>query len=442
MSRGAEVNLKGHGNFAVGKPDLGGLRVATLPSTFGGQKFEETQGGLLVPALLNGRVNGGGIRKESENRLGAPSFRLVWTDDFSGTEGLARPDGRSTQQCLNTFKRICKENDVEPLDPLYVTSNIYGLRPESASYLVDYAVRDTLKTHGEDTKLVVVTVCDPGVGGAREAVVVETNFGYWIGPNNGDISELARRYGVKLDEDGRPKVLKVEENIMKSTKTATFHGDDLFAPLAALIASGKDPSEINVAQLITGKHLSKSEVVKLTAGEDPSQVKVLEKFDGELKIVPFKQNQVLDLDHFRFMRINTLYPEGDYTHAKVTVTDRDTEEQKATIVPLARTFVDGEKGDLLIYEGSDDYLEIAASDSVHWYEPHAIKQLSVHYEEAPIEPGDVFAIEWLNGNYGKGGEVVGQEASGTYIVKSRQRRGNQSGELTQGKQLVLAGERV
>jgi S-adenosylmethionine hydrolase len=79
---------------------------------------------------------------------------------------------------------------------------------------------------------VVLGVVDPGVGGPRRAVVVEADGRWYVGPDNGLFEVVARRaFKVRWWEvTWRPERL-----------SASFHGRDLFAPLAARIARGEPP---------------------------------------------------------------------------------------------------------------------------------------------------------------------------------------------------------
>ena len=79
---------------------------------------------------------------------------------------------------------------------------------------------------------VFLCVVDPGVGGARPALVVEANGRQYVGPGNG-LFELVRRRAQRtrtFEIDWRPQRL-----------SATFHGRDLFAPVAALLARAERP---------------------------------------------------------------------------------------------------------------------------------------------------------------------------------------------------------
>ncbi len=82
---------------------------------------------------------------------------------------------------------------------------------------------------------IFLSVIDPGVGGAREPCIVCAD-GYWfVGPNNGLFSVVASR----AKEVRWWRILWQPE-----TLSHTFHGRDLFAPVAARIA--KDAKSINV----------------------------------------------------------------------------------------------------------------------------------------------------------------------------------------------------
>jgi S-adenosyl-L-methionine hydrolase (adenosine-forming) len=75
-------------------------------------------------------------------------------------------------------------------------------------------------------------VVDPGVGGARPPVVVEADGRWYVGPGNG-LFELVERRAAKTrswDIDFKPQQL-----------SASFHGRDLFAPAAAMLARGEPP---------------------------------------------------------------------------------------------------------------------------------------------------------------------------------------------------------
>jgi hypothetical protein len=76
---------------------------------------------------------------------------------------------------------------------------------------------------------VFLAVIDPGVGSARDAIVLEADSKAYVGPDNGLLSVVAARAGEARTWRivWRPQ-----------TQSASFHGRDLFAPIAASIAAG------------------------------------------------------------------------------------------------------------------------------------------------------------------------------------------------------------
>ena len=81
---------------------------------------------------------------------------------------------------------------------------------------------------------VCLAVVDPGVGTARRAVAAETPWGVFIGPDNGLLSPAVAMVG------GASKVVSIENpETMIPSPGETFHGRDVFAPAAALVASGE-----------------------------------------------------------------------------------------------------------------------------------------------------------------------------------------------------------
>ena len=81
---------------------------------------------------------------------------------------------------------------------------------------------------------VFLCVVDPGVGGARPAVILDADGRWYVGPGNG-LFELVQRRARKTrswDIDWKPERL-----------SASFHGRDLFAPVAAMLgAASRHPA--------------------------------------------------------------------------------------------------------------------------------------------------------------------------------------------------------
>ena len=99
-------------------------------------------------------------------------------------------------------------------------------RPMSAAYLL------AAYAQWFPADVVFLCVVDPGVGGPRPAVIVKADERWYVGPGNGLFEIVQRRAQAPLswDIDWSPQRL-----------SASFHGRDLFAPVAALLARGEPP---------------------------------------------------------------------------------------------------------------------------------------------------------------------------------------------------------
>jgi S-adenosyl-L-methionine hydrolase (adenosine-forming) len=81
-----------------------------------------------------------------------------------------------------------------------------------------------------------LAVVDPGVGSSRRGLILRTDRYLFVGPDNGLFSlvtpELAEAFEIQ------PSVY------LPATVSNTFHGRDIFAPVAAALAAGVQPEEL------------------------------------------------------------------------------------------------------------------------------------------------------------------------------------------------------
>jgi S-adenosylmethionine hydrolase len=81
-------------------------------------------------------------------------------------------------------------------------------------------------------KTIFVTVIDPGVGSKRRAILVETDDYYFAAPDNGLLSFV-------FDENSNFRVFELTDKKFFAEKISkTFHGRDIFAPIAAHLSKG------------------------------------------------------------------------------------------------------------------------------------------------------------------------------------------------------------
>jgi S-adenosyl-L-methionine hydrolase (adenosine-forming) len=82
-----------------------------------------------------------------------------------------------------------------------------------------------------------VAVVDPGVGSARRPVLVVAGQQFFIGPDNGIFS-----YIFEAESEYQIFELK-KEQYFRHPVSATFHGRDIFAPVAAFLSNGVRPAD-------------------------------------------------------------------------------------------------------------------------------------------------------------------------------------------------------
>ncbi|MDD5435221.1 MAG: SAM-dependent chlorinase/fluorinase [Nitrospira sp.] len=97
------------------------------------------------------------------------------------------------------------------LEGAFIISKSYTFFPENTVHLV---------------------VVDPGVGSRRRPILVSASGHYFVGPDNGIFSMI-------IENDRCSRVFEVTEKkyFLKSV-SATFHGRDIFAPVAAWLSKG------------------------------------------------------------------------------------------------------------------------------------------------------------------------------------------------------------
>lgn len=195
---------------------------------------------------------------------------------------------------------------------------------------------------------VITVVVDPGVGSSRKAIAVETTNYYFVGPDNGVLYPAIARDGferavvLSAERVHRLALERARFSLPGSTwpLSNTFHGRDLFAPAAALIASGAADledlgSRIDYGQL---KRVTLDHVERVNGGFR-AVVLYIDKF-GNVALSIKKQK--IDLAKWRKMIITT--PRGASFQAKI-----------------ASTFSDVAVDDMVVYPNSFGYLEIAVN---------------------------------------------------------------------------------
>lgn len=171
-----------------------------------------------------------------------------------------------------------------------------------------------------------VAVVDPGVGSRRRAIAVQFAQGFLVGPDNGIFSGVLSQ---------SPAITAVELTNINYWRTpqpsSTFHGRDIFAPVAAHLASG-----VPLQQL--GREIDHKTLVQLPL-EDCKQTTT-----GVVGCIQY-------IDHFGNLvsNIPATYVQGKPWCVKI---------QKLTI-PGCKTYSDVGVGEAIAIVGSHGWIEIA-----------------------------------------------------------------------------------
>jgi S-adenosyl-L-methionine hydrolase (adenosine-forming) len=95
-----------------------------------------------------------------------------------------------------------------------------------------------------------VAVVDPGVGTSRRAIAVAAGESVFVGPDNGLLS-----WAVAAAGGADRAVSLTNQDLWLAKVAATFHGRDIFMPVAAHLASGAEltaaGARVDVADLVT-----------------------------------------------------------------------------------------------------------------------------------------------------------------------------------------------
>lgn len=168
-----------------------------------------------------------------------------------------------------------------------------------------------------------LAVIDPGVGGLRKPLVVESNGHFFVGPDNGLFTPF-------LDDAAR--IFRIQEPGNGARTSETFHGRDVFAPVAARLARGEDPDTLGeAAHQAVRLHMPRPR-------HEPERV----------------VGQVISTDRFGNLITNIHRRDLEAFGAKV-----DVRVGTYRIPRLARTYEDGMLGESLALLGSSGFLEVA-----------------------------------------------------------------------------------
>ncbi len=175
------------------------------------------------------------------------------------------------------------------------------------------------------TGTVHLAVVDPGVGSERAPIVVITDGGVLVGPDNGLLYSSADALGIR-------EVRRIEnEKLLQRPISRTFHGRDIFAPVAGYLAGGGEPSQ--VGPVMDGLH-SLDELAVKELGETV-------------------EGAIVHVDHFGNLISNIRVSELGGVES-IEISDRH-------LAGLSSSYASVAPGEVLAVEGSWGTLEVAVN---------------------------------------------------------------------------------
>jgi S-adenosylmethionine hydrolase len=169
-----------------------------------------------------------------------------------------------------------------------------------------------------------LVVVDPGVGTSRKAVVVKSKKGqYFVLPDNGLVTPV-------LDRDGLDAAREITNPdwMIQAPISSTFHGRDIFSPVAAHLAAGGDFSLVGpvLPQLV---RLNPKTSTTTDKGIQGDIIGIDDPFGSLITDIPG--------DEFRKLG----YRLGDKIFLEIN--------KKSVVLPYVKTFMEVPVGDALLY---------------------------------------------------------------------------------------------
>ena len=182
-----------------------------------------------------------------------------------------------------------------------------------------------------------LAVVDPEVGGQRRAVALQSADGRrFVGPDNGLLTGIAARCG------GAVEAAEITHSRFRlEPVSATFHGRDLFAPVAGRLAAGAPLAEV-------GAPFDPAELVTL----DLPQARA----EGDTLVA-----HAVYVDRFGNVGLNIGHESLAGTGLKLGQRVLLIAANAHYSAQYARTFADVAPGELLVYEDAERRLAVALS---------------------------------------------------------------------------------
>ena len=203
-------------------------------------------------------------------------------------------------------------------------------------------------------KTIHVAVVDPGVGSRTDIVCVETKDYFFLVPDNGLLSFIV--------QEERPKsIIRVTNSkYFLPLLSSTFHGRDVFAPVAAHLSLGVKPQQLGtrINQL---KQLDMPKPVHKKTGQVEGQIIYIDRF-GNL-ITNIKKEYLVKWVGGQKSEVGSQKTDAfEKTSREKILLKYETIETtigKKKIVGLSKNYTDVNAGEPLVLIGSAGFLEVS-----------------------------------------------------------------------------------
>jgi S-adenosylmethionine hydrolase len=200
-----------------------------------------------------------------------------------------------------------------------------------------------------------VVVVDPGVGSARRPIVAEVGGHVFVAPDNGVLSQVFER--------ATPSVFSVDiERYALKPTSQTFHGRDVFAPVAAHLANGVVLSETGTA-ITDFIQLEPTSPMEVAAGVWKGRILHIDQFGNLVTSFPV---EFLDKSAGNF-RLKVGGMEITYS---------------------ARSYAEAPPGKAFFIAGSSGYVEVSVNQASAAERAGAAPGAPVEWIASPTHPGD------------------------------------------------------